>query len=418
MGASSRAVGVRLSGVIVLLCAVAWSGLTSGVAQADSPLCAWRFMSNDTVLDVAFPDAEATYWMLPFALGAGDSLELSGTYPAARYFSLNTYGTNFDTVDTLRDNQIAADPGSDNPFVDSAATATPAAERRWHARLVTGPADHSRNEIRALPAGQRAPIGFLIIRVYVPTDPTSPSGGVPLPDATLHVAGATVASQPCARIFDPSAYPGPIAQLATAGFDQVIAGAAAGAFPGNVPEATFVNPASTSGLFPNGDNKYIGAGLTYEPGRLVVVRAKAPSFPDSRAGQAPAEPGRQVRYWSMCQNDLISPYPVVACAADFRTRLDADGYYTYVVAAPEDLPAQPDPSVTVLPWGRTDVAKKVLFLRYMLPSPDFYPQSIQASQDSGSDPAATMGPYYPAAAYCSAATFAAAGAAGCLPVAR
>jgi catechol 2,3-dioxygenase-like lactoylglutathione lyase family enzyme len=27
--------------------------------------------------------------------------------------------------------------------------------------------------------------------------------------------------------------------------------------------ATFVNPGSTSGLFPNGDNKYVGAGLTY-----------------------------------------------------------------------------------------------------------------------------------------------------------
>ncbi|MEU6558544.1 hypothetical protein [Nocardia nova] len=406
---------------LILFGAAFWSvPAPSGAdpAPGDPALCAWRFMSNDTVLDVAFPDANATYWVLPFALGPGDSIELSGTYPDARYFSLNTYGTNFDTVDTLRDDQIVPDPGSGNPFTNAASANTPAAQRHWHATLVTGPADHNRNQIRALPPSQAAPVGFLIIRVYVPTDPASLSGGVPLPEVTLEVAGTTIASQPCTRVFDPSSYPGPIAQVATAGFDQVIAGAAAGAFPGNVPEATFVNPASTSGLFPNGDNKYIGAGLTYQPGRLVVVRGKAPDFPDSRAGQSPADPNRQVRYWSMCQNDLVSPYPVVGCAADYQTHLDANGYYTYVLGAPADLPTNPGPAVTVLPWGSTEVAKKVLFLRYMLPSGNFYPQSIQASQDSGSDPAATMGPYYPAATYCSATTFDTGGAAACFDSGR
>ncbi|WP_416382662.1 hypothetical protein [Nocardia elegans] len=417
MRTSSRSRCARMLGVLLAVWAGVWSAPSAGAQAApDSPLCAWRFMSNSTVLNVAFPDANATYWVLPYALGPGDSIELSGSYPAARYFSLNTYGTNLDTVDTWRDNQIAPDPGSANPF--AAPTAAPETQRRWHARLVTGAADHGRNEIRALPAAQNAPIGFVIIRVYVPTDPTSAGGGVPLPDATLTVAGATVTRQPCSRVFDPSAYPGPLAQAATAGFDQVIAGAAAGAFPGNVPEATFVNPASTSGLFPNGDNKYLGAGLTYQPGRLVVVRGKAPHFPDSRAGQPPTDPAQQVRYWSMCQNDLVTPYPVVACAADFQTRLDADGYYTYVVAAPEDLPAQMDSSVTALPWGSTQVAKKVLFLRNMLPSESFYPQSIQASQERGGDPATTMGPYYPVATYCTTAVFAATGAAGCFGAGR
>ena len=108
----------------------------------------------------------------------------------------------------------------------------------------------------------------------------------------------------------------------------------------------------------------------------------------------------------MCQNDLRSPYPVVACAADFQTALDAAGYYTYVVAAPADVPADLAPDVTVIPWGSTDV-DKVLFLRNMTPSAEFYPYSIQASQDSGADPAVTMGPYYPRAVYCDTETFAA-----------
>ncbi|WP_373291684.1 hypothetical protein [Nocardia rhizosphaerihabitans] len=400
---------VRLGCVLAI--AVGFAGPVAA-DPPDSPLCAWRFMSNSTVLNVAFPDANSTYWMMPYALGPGDSIELSGTYPAARYFSLNTYGTDLDTVDTLRDNQIAPDAGSANPFVDASAASLPAARQRWHARLVNGPADHSRNELQAVASGQGTPIGFVIVRVYVPTDPGSVSGGVALPEVKLSIAGAEVPSQPCAQPFDPAAYTGPVADVAKAAFDRAIAAAASGAFPGNAPEATFGNPASTSGLFPNGDNKYIGTRISYQPGRLLVVRGKAPTFPDTRAGQSPTDPS-QVRYWSMCQNDLRSPYPVVACAADFQTAFDESGYYTYVVAEPADLPASHDPGVTVIPWGSTDV-DKVLFLRNMTPSAEFYPSSIQASQDSGSDPATTMGPYYPKAAYCSAETFAAGGAGACL----
>lgn len=67
----------------------------------------------------------------------------------------------------------------------------------------------------------------------------------------------------------------------------------------------------------------------------------------------------------------------------------------------------------MLPWGSTDVAKKLLILRNMLPSADFYPSSIQASQAAGTDPAATMGDCYPTVTYCAAAAFGARGVAGC-----
>ncbi|WP_242676823.1 hypothetical protein [Rhodococcus sp. ABRD24] len=375
-------------------------------AEPLDPLpCAWRFMSDGEKLNAAFPDTNAAYWVLPYALGPRDTIELSGAFPAARYFSLNTYGTDLDTIDTLRDNQISADPGSRNPFAEADAPTPPPQGRSWQATLVPGPADHGRNEIQALTPGT-APVGFLIIRIYVPDDPASLSGGAALPDVTYRLGGSTVPVQPCSRTLDPGAHSGPLADAARMGVNQAIEGAAAGAIPGNSPEARFVNPSSTSGLFPNGDNKYIGAALTYQPGRIVVVRGKAPVFPDTRNGAPPTDPDQQVRYWSMCQNDLVSPYPVVACAADYQTRVDTDGYYTYVVAAPVDLPPALDPTVTVLPWGSTDVPKKVLILRNMLPTKDFYPMSIQASQASDSDPSVSMGDFYPIATYCAATTFA------------
>ncbi|MDH6284739.1 hypothetical protein [Prescottella agglutinans] len=415
MRTSPRSIVRRLSRVLLCVAAalpvVAVVGTAAAEPAGPRP-CAWRFMSDGNVLDVAFPDVNATYWVLPYALGATDSIEVSGTYPSARYFSLNTYGTDLDTTDTLRDDQILPDPGSGNPFTDSGAQGLPPERRRWHATLVTGPAEHQRNEIRAL-RDSGPPVGFLIIRVYVPDDPASRSGGAPLPEVAYRRSGTTIPVQPCSQPFDPRTLSAPVADAGQWVVDRAIERAASDALRAGTPEATFVNPASTSGLFPNGDNKYIGAVLTYRPGRIAVVRGRAPAFPDTRAGASPTEAGQQVRYWSMCQNDLVSPYPVVACAADFQTTLDADGRYTYVVAAPGDVPSNVDPTVTVLPWGSTDVPKKLLILRNMLPTAEFYPASIQASQANGTDPAATMGDYYPEVAYCSTVTFEMRGYAGC-----
>lgn len=56
--------------------------------------------------------------------------------------------------------------------------------------------------------------------------------------------------------------------------------------------------------------------------------------------------------------------------------------------------------MTVIGWGDTSVATKVVFLRNMLPSSAFYPSSVQAGQAPGANPVLTMGPYYPQATYC------------------
>ncbi|WP_408014588.1 hypothetical protein [Rhodococcus xishaensis] len=382
---------------------------SEAVDTSDRGMCAWRFMSDGEVGNIAFPDTNATYWVLPYALGPETSIELSGNYPAARYFSLNTYGTGLDTIDTLRDALISPDAGSSNPFSDSPAENLSPDERQWTATLVPGPADHARNEIQALRPGG-SPVGFLIYRVYVPDDAASQSGGVPLPEVRYNIRGNEVPIQPCAEPFgyQPSEGSGLMTGLRPEGRPSLL-----DSLLGNAPEATFANPERTAGLFPNGDNKYISAQLTYEPGRIAVVRGKAPAFPNTSAGDSPIDPDQQLRYWSMCQNDLVLPFPVVACAGDFETALDAEGWYTYVVAAPEDVPSKADPTVTVLPWGSTDIERKVLIWRNMLPTDTFYPLSIQAAQAEGADPAATMGEYYPSVTYCSAETFDNEGYAGC-----
>ncbi len=97
-----------------------------------SPRSIVRRLSRE-VLDVAFPDENAAYWVLPYALGANDTIEVSGTYPSARYVSRNTDRTDLDTTDTLRDDQLLPGPGSGNPFSDPGAPGLPPDRRRWHA---------------------------------------------------------------------------------------------------------------------------------------------------------------------------------------------------------------------------------------------------------------------------------------------
>jgi hypothetical protein len=137
---------------------------------------------------------------------------------------------------------------------------------------------------------------------------------------------------------------------------------------------------------------------------------------------------QDLRYWSLCNNTNVFPFPVVGCKADFETALDGQGFYTYVVATPEDLPANAatDPTVTVLPWG-SKLVENALLLRNMLPSPTFH----QATQDVKATPNCSsptvppaqaavcaqevMGAYYPSAFYCETQMYEAQGWQGCLP---
>jgi hypothetical protein len=209
----------------------------------------------------------------------------------------------------------------------------------------------------------------------------------------------------------------------------------------------FVVPQNTGGYFPNPANLYMTAGsLSYEPGRIVVVRGKGAVFPDTYQGESifvPANPPGpiQLRYWSMCNNVETAPYPVVLCRADYATALDGDGYYTYVMSLDEsgtNPPTPPDwvPSeATWLPWGATD-QPNLLILRNMLPAAGFN-QTVQGAEAAGCTvdnqkdetlsyatqrtasqcAARVMGDYYPRAAYCDQDLFIEKGWQGCFAAA-
>ena len=80
-------------------------------------------------------------------------------------------------------------------------------------------------------------------------------------------------------------------------------------------------------FFPNPQTTYFQtANLCFQPDQILVIRGKALVFPNTYLGGSVFQPTFddqiQLRYWSMCNNVGVLPYPVVACDADAMTELE------------------------------------------------------------------------------------------------
>ncbi|MFN8038333.1 MAG: hypothetical protein U0Q07_03885 [Acidimicrobiales bacterium] len=373
--------------------------------------CSWPVKANKETLNVAYPDTAATYWVQRYSLGPGERLDLGWTKPNARYSSFITYALTGGALDVRTDRDLEVGP-------DGTATVQLSADVQPHAGgnriAATGTATNAAGtaiDNTAGPGATAAPTttttasggradGTVIYRVYVSGDPGDPAGG-PLPTVTVVRAdGGRQELPPCSN-------PGGSADAAAL-VDRF--GPATNVPPPAQP--VFIRPANGGGnLYPNPDNVYVATIVGYQPGRVVVVRGKAPTFPDTRAGK-PVTGDEQVRYWSLCTNEYRKPYPVSFCKHDDEVALDASGDYTFVVSTPGDRPANATEGngVTWLDWGSTDV-NGLLLLRNMLASPSF-PESA-TNLKPGSLASSTMGAYAPKAVYCDKATFEQGGASAC-----
>ena len=428
----------------------------AAAAQA-LPLCSWPLKTTGGGLtNVAYPDTNATYWTMPFDSGRWKEIVLTGTYPEARFISFITYEALGSVADSLLDFAIKPDLHSENPFKPGKAGG---GGGQGHAFGNTYTISISRDG-KAAKGGNHlgvadTTLGWVIYRIYVPDQGKNRKGGVDLPAVTLVAHdGSTRPLAPCAFPDFVTAAESLITSLVAHGFQDaadfletkaLVEGDDGGAGPGGAvcapDQVAFAIPQNTGGYFPNAANKYIAApDLCFQPDRVVVVRGKGAAMPDTYNGAPVWQPAGQfehvaLRYWSMCNNDQETPYPVVACQADWATKLDDQGFYTYVVSDDTQPPAWLPPDATWLPWGSTDVPN-ILIFRNMLPAPSFR-QSVQAAEAAGctfdNEPGETvpygdivdagqcahevMGAYYPAEVYCDTALFTAQGWQGCFAAA-
>jgi hypothetical protein len=385
--------------VAVLALAVAAMGLAACAAPSPTAniACAWGLKADKSTFNVAYPDATATYFGIKYQMVSGQRLILNGTYPYARYISLHTYNLQGSDYDHLADTRIVPDAGSDNPFTNTAASSDPAL-RKWTVTVNpdAAPTDGANlDNVIATPTS-----GTIFLRVYVPDNPSDQAGGVPLPSVSVKSTDGTVT---------------PLGQCSAPAPDTSLVdlinlfGPATDVPPSDPP--VFKRPLTVAGIYPNRDNAYLASIAAYQPGKVIVVRGKAPTTPDTQAGQSAATPS-QLRYWSFCTNEYRKPYPVSFCAVDHEAPLDGSGFYTIVVSTPAERPANatvPN-GVTWVDWGSTSTNLLMAF-RHMLPAPAF--TETVKNVAPGQLASEVMGDYTPVAVTCPVATFEAGGATAC-----
>jgi hypothetical protein len=349
---------------------------------------------------------------------------IQGQYPQSRFFSFTTYVAKGAPAGYTLDVDINPDPGSSNPFQQ-----TPQLPQHNYTVNVGGMAGQS-NQVNF----GNTTLAWIIYRIYVPNQGLNMLAGVPLPAVTLVDAnGGTHSIAPCnsprnqqVNLLIGDLRADGLNLLADYWKYKFTYGDDLGYAPDSScqPEdnVVFWIAANTGGYFPNPYNMYIAAGgLCFHLGKYLVVRGKVADFPDTYNGNPvwqPAFPGNiQLRYWSLCNNDQVPPFPVVFCQPDHAANLDSQGYYTYVVGG-DFRPLWLPPSATWLPWG-SKLVNNILIFRNMYPATDPpFDESVQAAHGCAVDNKLNQAPprylvvkggicahrvmkeYYPQAVYC------------------
>ena len=372
-------------------------------------------------------DTSATYWAVHYTMRPGTRLRIEGEYPYNRYISWILYDGQARPLDHLVDTAIQPDAGSLNPFVAGAPRLL--GPRRYTAFVEFGPrpADPAPNTVYAGTGQSGEPnlAGQLWYRVYVPDRDRDIAGGVPLPRVTVEPAGGEgggIAAEACRSFQAPTPDTlGPVASspaLQDTGTRSRAWGrnppnwrlyvnlslAFADLFTDNEQAEGLRGPDDRppfgqdrgAGIFANRDISYVYAATLREYGEVLVLRGRAPTFPDTRPPAQRMPGGKQVRYFSMCQYEPASQR-VIGCANDDRTVVDRQGDFTYVVSTAEQRPANAVPrcGVTWIPWG--PARHGLLIYRHMLADPSFA-NAIQRVDRPGRE-REVMGPYYPAGHY-------------------
>ncbi len=393
----------------------------SGLAGAQQ--CAWPEEVDAYAANTVIPDTADLVWIDSFSVAPGLRIVLSGTFPDARYASLQVYDrvgapfTRNGVGSTLTDYQIAPDPGSVNPWQRQAAPGG-----HFTVTLREDVAPGQANTIPLAPAGTTSGRGILVYRVYLPAG--GDSSKIPLPSMTLQEGGRSESLAPCTSFYTPLTAP----RSASA------AAPTPTATPTPNPSATprvgqlqFFK-ASIDTLAPNVDTPYVLSYLTPPgPGDVVVIRARAPTHATGEHPSPWPAANEDVRYWSLCMALATGVLPTVmnltpsggidtGCRADDQVKLDAAGDYAFVLGTEaQRATIERVADTTFLPFSAAQPATThLLMFRFMLVNPSFASSPGRVTQ--ANDPAATaavMGPYYPRATVCSLTTLVAAGVAGC-----
>lgn len=411
---------------------VAVSAATAEARPSSDDACqgytAWTVQSNPRsdptgYYNVAYPEMNATYWVTALSGAPGSTVSIKGRFPKARYMALQVYDDNRNVLGAINDVTINPDAGQNNPFRTGSDQGT------YTVTLVFGRAPSAPPPNTLYTAGLKRV--SLFYRIYYSNNPDDLTGGTTNPVLpTITVGTSVYSSCPPRPILTPE--------------DSTVWGRLDnGDWNGQPPDRLLPvnNPPTwtisvTNGntpFYPSADNSYMASTLSraflsapyaYD---LVVIRFRAPTYPNTQAGEPPylASTTRQVRFWSVCQDDPITT-GVMRCLPDNQVPL-LNGYATVVLSDPSKRP--PDSTLalygaTWMAWGALQPGDRVYDLFHMLKgnengvyyqgtvlyrqtmaNPTFAASIKNISQLPRDQWPAAMGEYFPVIGYCTSEAF-------------
>lgn len=165
------------------------------------------------------------------------------------------------------------------------------------------------------------------------------------------------------------------------------------------------------GFFPNPDNNYARQIFSRKFGKLVVLKGKMPTTPETSKSHLATWPDMhnyQLRFYDMCSLSAMTVSQVLSCKDDEETTYqDAERHYTLVYSRAEDKPrnAVRFCGISWLEWSKEGDANPgepnpefgYLTMRMLLPNPEFK-NAVQYTTTPGTE-RAVMGEYLPSWKY-------------------
>ena len=319
-----------------------------GVAAPLLPVCSWPFeVTGRGLTNIATPDTNATYWVMPLDTDNWKTMLIHGKYPEARFFNFTTYTGTGSLVDFKLDQDIGPHPGSANPF-----SSPTAAEPHNYTLTISGASAGGANTLRLA----QTRVTFMVYRVYVPNGHflardaledthlgADRTGRVGLPAVSVKDAsGNTRELQPCPFADTEASLTNLIVLLRANGLSDAADFlervllltnqrplVSARCSPGGTAAVNFAPATLNADFFRNPITTYLETpSLCLPAGEVLLSAARPPCSPTLIFGGSVFDPAFdtqiQMRYWSMCENDRVIPYPVIACQPDFATRRGRD----------------------------------------------------------------------------------------------
>ena len=402
------------------------------VSAADplpTPACAWQFEWSPFGLgNWGWADTANRWPYMPID-AQWQKLTITGAYPKVRFFSFAVYDNapaSTGLANRLFDAQIVPDPGGCNPFDPGSCNPSASPDSTYTITVTRSNSTAAYNEIQL-----HGDTGWLVLRLYLPNAGGDSLGGVPLPEVKITDVNGQTTLLPTCPVFNRQSEIAKLQpQIVPPQLEYPLEDPTP--FP-PVPDRIWFGAIKEPPpvLLPNPDQKYLVSFFMpeYKPGRVIVIRGKMPAFPDTYRGRPVSQPAPgfktvQLRYWGLCQAELVSPMSITKCATDASTPLDGHGFYTIVVSNDVLRPTWLPKKVVWLPWGDEKQVPKLIFIRNLLAS-DGFSQSVQNAikqgcgfdltfptpptqdqiKNSGQCAQAVMENYYPEAVWCDVRTF-------------